>query len=175
MSFKTGILPLIKPNSILGIEFLCKWTQTRYQVSSSSSNWPQLDTWYRVATQISLNGHQLGTWYRVDASTGLNSIPGIALRHNAAQIDTKFTSKDKASILPKHRSYDCPIDLQPGKGPSWHPIYNLSPTELEFLRAYIKENLAHGFIRHSKSPAGAPIFLWRKRMARFVWSWTIED
>ena len=112
MSFKAGILPLIKPNSILGIEFLCKLTQTRYQVSSSSSNWPQLDTWYRVATQISLNGHQLGTWYRVDASTGLNSIPGIALRHNAAQIDTKFTSKDKASILPKHRSYDCPIDLQ---------------------------------------------------------------
>ena len=71
--------------------------------------------------------------------------------------------KVKASVLPKHRSYDCPIDLQPGKEPPWGPIYNLSPTELEVLREYIEENLAHGFIRHSKSPAGAPIFFVKKK------------
>jgi hypothetical protein len=34
----------------------------------------------------------------------------------------------------------------------------MSPTKLEVLRAYIEENLASGFIHHSKSPAGAPIF-----------------
>ena len=71
--------------------------------------------------------------------------------------------KVKASVLPKHRPYDCPIDLQPGKEPPWGPIYNLSPTELEVLRAYIDENLASGFIRHSKSPAGAPIFFVKKK------------
>ena len=71
--------------------------------------------------------------------------------------------KVKASVLPKHRPYDCPIDLQPGKEPPWGPIYNLSPTELEVLREYIEENLAHGFIRHSKSPAGAPIFFVKKK------------
>ena len=71
--------------------------------------------------------------------------------------------KVKASVLPKHRPYDCPIDLQPGQEPPWGPIYNLSPTELEVLREYIEENLAHGFIRHSKSPAGAPIFFVKKK------------
>ena len=71
--------------------------------------------------------------------------------------------KVKASTLPHHRPYDCPIDLQPRKEPPWGPIYNLSPTELEVLRAYIEENLANGFIRHSKSPAGAPIFFVKKK------------
>ena len=58
--------------------------------------------------------------------------------------------KVKASVLPKHWSYDYLIDLQPGQEPPWGSIYNLSPTKLEVLRAYIEENLAQGFIRHSK-------------------------
>ena len=57
----------------------------------------------------------------------------------------------------------CPIDLQPGKEPQWGAIYNLSPTELEVLRECIDENLAHGFIRHSKSLVGAPIFFVKKK------------
>ena len=72
-------------------------------------------------------------------------------------------NKDKASRLPEHRPYDCPIDLQPGKDPPWGPIYSLSPVELKVLRDYIDENLATGFIRHSKSPAGAPIFFVKKK------------
>jgi hypothetical protein len=35
--------------------------------------------------------------------------------------------------------------------------------ELEVLRTYIDENLASGFIRHSKSPAAAPIFFVKKK------------
>ena len=49
-------------------------------------------------------------------------------------------NKDKASRLPEHRPYDCPIDLQPGKDPPWGPIYSLSPIELKVLRDYIDEN-----------------------------------
>ena len=71
--------------------------------------------------------------------------------------------KVKAGTLPHHRPYDCPYDLKPGTEAPWGPIYNLSPTELEVLRAYIEENLASGFIRHSKSPAGAPIFFVKKK------------
>ena len=71
--------------------------------------------------------------------------------------------KVKANRLPEHRPYDCPIDLQPGKEPPWGPIYNLSPTELEVLREYIDENLANGFIQHSRSPASAPIFFVKKK------------
>ena len=71
--------------------------------------------------------------------------------------------KVKAKTLPQHRPYDCPIDLQPEKEPSWGPIYNLSPSELKVLREYIDENLSNGFIRHSRSPAGAPIFFVKKK------------
>ena len=38
--------------------------------------------------------------------------------------------KGKATTLPGHHPYDCPIDLQPGKDPPWGPIYNLSPSKL---------------------------------------------
>jgi hypothetical protein len=53
--------------------------------------------------------------------------------------------------------------LQPGKDPPWGPIYNLSPTELEVVWEYIEENLANGFIQHSRSPASAPIFFVKKK------------
>jgi hypothetical protein len=71
--------------------------------------------------------------------------------------------KAKSSKLPEHRLYDCPIDLQPEKEPPWGPIYNLSPSELKSLREYIEEHLANGFIQHSRSPAGAPIFFVKKK------------
>lgn len=71
--------------------------------------------------------------------------------------------KVKASRLLEHRPYDCPIDLQEGAQPPWGPIYGLSPIELQTLREYIDENLANGFIRHSRSPAGAPIFFVKKK------------
>ena len=75
--------------------------------------------------------------------------------------------KVKASTLPHHRPYDCPIDLQPGKEPLWRLIYNLSSIELEVLRAYIEENLANRFTRHSKSLVGAPIFFLKKKDGSF--------
>ena len=71
--------------------------------------------------------------------------------------------KVKVGTLPEHRPYDCPIDLQPRKEPPWGLIYNLSPTELEVLGEYIDENLVNGFIRHSKSPVGAPTFFVKKK------------
>ncbi len=41
-------------------------------------------------------------------------------------------------------------------------IYSLRPRELETLKAYIKNNLANGFIKPSKSSARAPIFFNKK-------------
>lgn len=71
--------------------------------------------------------------------------------------------KKNADILPEHRPYDCAIDLEEGAQPPFGPIYNLSQTELAELRKYIDENLAKNFIRHSKSPAGAPILFVKKK------------
>jgi hypothetical protein len=74
-----------------------------------------------------------------------------------------FDKLKAIGTLPEHRQYNCTIDLQLGKEPPWGSIYNLSPSELKALREYIEEHLANGFIRHSKSPVGVPIFFVKKK------------
>jgi len=71
--------------------------------------------------------------------------------------------KKNADTLPQHRLYDCGIELQEGAQPPFGPIYSLSQNELAALRDYLDENLAKNFIRHSKSPAGAPILFVKKK------------
>jgi hypothetical protein len=71
--------------------------------------------------------------------------------------------KKNVDTLPKHRPYDCTIDLVEGTQLPFRPIYNLSQDELTVLREYINENFKKRFIRHSKSPTGA-LILFFKRM-----------
>ena len=72
-------------------------------------------------------------------------------------------SPDLASEFPKHTEInDYTIELLEGQQSPYGPIYSLGPVELETLKAYIETNLANGFIRPSKSPAGAPILFDRK-------------
>ena len=63
----------------------------------------------------------------------------------------------------QHWLYDCTIDIEDGAQVSFGLIYNPSQDELATLKEYIDENLAKGFIRHSKSPAGAPILFVKKK------------
>lgn len=72
---------------------------------------------------------------------------------------------DKAILdkLPPHRSYDCAIELEPGKQPPFGPIYSLSEPEAAALREFLDENLPKGFISESTSPAGAPVLFVRKK------------
>jgi hypothetical protein len=69
--------------------------------------------------------------------------------------------------LPTHSPYDYPIDLEEGHSPPFGPIYGLSEPELQALCDYLTENLAKGFIQHSKSPAGAPILFVKKKDGSF--------
>ena len=71
--------------------------------------------------------------------------------------------KKNADILPKHRPYDCAVELQDGAQPPFGPIYNLCETEFAVLHEYIDENLFNNFIQHSKSTAGAPILFIKKK------------
>jgi len=71
--------------------------------------------------------------------------------------------KIDADQLPAHSPYDCPIDLEEGHSPPFGPIYGLLEPELQALCDYLTENLAKGFIQHSKSPAGAPILFIKKK------------
>lgn len=71
--------------------------------------------------------------------------------------------KDKATTLPPHKAADHKIKIQEGKEPPYGPLYNLSARELRVLRDYLAESLANGRIRHSNSPAGAPILFVPKK------------
>ena len=53
--------------------------------------------------------------------------------------------------------------IETTKDPPFGPIYNLSVKELEVLRQYLDESLDKGWIRHSTSPAGAPILFVPKK------------
>ena len=68
-----------------------------------------------------------------------------------------------ANVLPERTGANKhAIELKKGNQPPYGPIYSLGPVELETLKIYIETNLANGFIRASKSPAGAPILFVRK-------------
>jgi len=75
---------------------------------------------------------------------------------------SKIFEKREADRLPPHRMYDISIDLIPGSQLYFGPIYSLTVTELKALKEYIEENIRKGFIRKSKSPAGAPILFVKK-------------
>lgn len=72
-------------------------------------------------------------------------------------------SKGSATKLPPHSKFDHKIELEEGTEPPVGRLYNLSEPELKELRAWIKENLSNGFIRPSKSSAGAPILFVKKK------------
>ena len=72
-------------------------------------------------------------------------------------------SPDLASKLSEHTGINNhAIKRIDGQQPPYGPIYSLGPVELATLKAYIETNLANGFIRPSKSLAGAPILFDRK-------------
>ena len=81
---------------------------------------------------------------------------------------TDVFSSNSAAELPEHTDInDHLIDLIDDKQPSYGPIYSPGPVELETLKTYIETNLANGFIRSSKSPAGDPILFIRKKDSSF--------
>ena len=76
---------------------------------------------------------------------------------------TDVFSPNLASKLSEYTGInDHTIKLVNGQQPPYGPIYNLGPIELKTLKAYIKTNLANGFIKLFKSPTGAPLLFDRK-------------
>ena len=76
--------------------------------------------------------------------------------------EEQFDDK-KAGILPEQKGSHHAIDLVEGKEPPFMALYNLSQTELAELRRYLEDALAKGWIKHSVSPAGAPILFVPKK------------
>jgi hypothetical protein len=91
------------------------------------------------------------------------------VRPELAQLPSQYAeyadvaSEDNAKALAEHSSHDLAIDLAPETQPPHLPLYNLSMMELEVLRTYLTDYMARGWIRRSKSPAGAPILFVKKK------------
>ncbi len=109
--------------------------------------------------------------YLFMASQVLDNPTLAALQWDKAptKIPTKYSnyadlfSSDLAMELPKNTEInEHAIELIKGKQSPYGPIYALSPVELETLKAYIKTHLKIGFIRPSKSLAGAFILFDKK-------------
>ena len=73
-----------------------------------------------------------------------------------------FSAENAAELPENTRMNEHAIKLEEGKQSLFGFFYSLGPVELETLKTYIKTNLANGFIRQSKSPAGAPILFDQK-------------
>jgi len=88
----------------------------------------------------------------------LNLIPAEYKHHH------KVFSEEAAQRFPESRIWDHAIELKPGV-PSTLPgkIYALSQLELQELAKFVKEHLAKGYIRPSKSPYAAPFFFIKKK------------
>lgn len=152
------VLPSSHYQAILGLPWLSKhnpsinWTQGTLVFSDSFCKKECLS----IAKQIN------ATQVTVPSAPALEKIQNSKLPQEYSAFADVF-EKQNADLFPEHRKYDISIDLIPGNSPPWGPIYSLSTPELETLKSYIDENLAKGFIRHSKSPAGAPVFFMTKK------------
>src|SRR5712672_712892 len=85
-------------------------------------------------------------------------IPAEYRRHH------KVFSEEAAQHFLEPRIWDHVIKLKPG-APSTLPgkIYALSQLELQELAKFVKEHLAKGYIRPSKSPYASPFFFIKKK------------
>ena len=102
-------------------------------------------------------------------------ISGLIAKEIPTKVSTQYSdfvnvfSLDLASKLSKHTGInDHAIKLVNGyQQPPYRPIYSLRPIELETLKAYIKTNLANGFIKLSKFLADTPILFDQKSDGSF--------
>ena len=94
-------------------------------------------------------------------------LAGLIAEEAPTKVPVKYAnfafSPDLTSKLSEHIEInDHAIKLVDGQQPPYGYIDSLEPVEMETLKAYIEINLANGFIRPSKSLAGAPILIDRK-------------
>ena len=100
------------------------------------------------------------------------------------QRHAKVFSEQQAQHFPESRLWDHAIDLKP-EAPSTLPgkVYSLTQSEQQALQEFVREHLAKGYIRPSKSPYAAPFFFIKKKDGKLqpvqdyrkVNEWTIKN
>ena len=72
-------------------------------------------------------------------------------------------SKDSFDMLPNRKPWDHAIELTPDAKATNCKVYPLAPSEQKELDEFLRENLATGRIRPSKSPMASPVFFVKKK------------
>ena len=72
-------------------------------------------------------------------------------------------SEEAFAHLPPRKAWDHAIELHPDAKLPRGRTFPLSPAEQKELDEFLRENLANGRIRPSKSPIGAPVFFVKKK------------
>ena len=144
-----GLPWLLHHNLILNFDLMTiKWRDSSSTVTDSIEESLDLGSPIQISADFQVMQVQLET---LNESLEEPTIP------KAYRDLADVFSPSNANSLPPHRDEDHAIELEPGKTPPFGPLYNLSEYQLKTLREYIDENLANGFIRPSKSSAGAPV------------------
>ena len=131
---------------------------------------PKSETFVVYIASLSSNALPSSSLLELDVYPFYRSqVSGLIAKKAPTKVPAEYSnfadvfSPDLASELPKHTGInDHAIELVDGQQLPYGPIYSLGPVELETLKAYIKINLANGFIKPSKSPAGTLILFHRK-------------
>ena len=104
-------------------------------------------------------------------ASGKEVVVRVALLFDETPIEVPVEYSDYCNVFSAENAAELPentgmnehaIELEKGKKLPFGSIYSLGLVELETLKTYIETNLVNGFIRPSKSPAGAPILFNRK-------------
>ena len=98
----------------------------------------------------------------LDGALGQPKTAEVKLPSEYYKYSHVFQKPSTLDLLPR-RTHDHSINLEPGKSPSFGPIYGLSEPELKALRDYINENLTRGFIRVSFSSVAAPVLFVKRK------------
>src|SRR4029077_18367387 len=92
-------------------------------------------------------------------------------------------SEAKAVHFPDSKSWDHKIDLKPDFEPKAFKAFRLPQDEVLLAEEFVKDNLAKGYIRPSKSPMSSPLFFVDKKDGkkrpcqdyRYLNDWTIKN
>ena len=90
-------------------------------------------------------------------------IAGKELPEWCSKFASVFLEKESQELPPHHEGVDLIIELEGGKSPLFRLIYYHSPQESAAIREYIQTILAKGWIRASKSSAGALLLYTAKK------------
>jgi hypothetical protein len=72
-------------------------------------------------------------------------------------------SKKASKRYPERRTYNHEIHLLPDFKPTQQSPYSLNPEQMKLAKEFVQENLAKGYIIHSKSAMASPLFFVGKK------------